>query len=94
MTECVSSKMRRAASITSSSVIEATYESEQLKLLARGVTPIDNAIADVTSAGLRVFVDAPEAIPAVAGVLDRARQDKKLRAVAKHNRRISTLTTF
>ncbi len=59
--------------------VEATYESEQLKLLARGVTPIDNAIADVTSAGLRVFVDAPEAIPAVAGVLDRARQDKKLR---------------
>lgn len=48
-------------------------ESDQLKLLARGVVPIDEAVASDGSYGLRIFVDAPEAIPAVASVLTRAR---------------------
>lgn len=47
-------------------------ESDQLKLLARGVQPIDNVVSDVGSMGLKVYVDVAEAIPAVASVLSRA----------------------
>jgi DNA polymerase III subunit alpha len=42
--------------------VEATMEAETLKLLARGVQPIDAVVADAGAAGLRVHVDAPEAI--------------------------------
>ena len=52
--------------------VEATMESDQLKLLARGVQPIDNVVSDVGSMGLKVYVDVAEAIPAVASVLSRA----------------------
>ncbi len=51
---------------------EATMESDQLKLLGRAVQPIDEVVADAGSVGLRIFVDAPEAIATVAGVLDNA----------------------
>ena len=54
---------------------EATMESDQLKLLGRSVSPIDNAVTDVGSAGLRVFLDAPDAIPSVASILDNAIRD-------------------
>ncbi len=52
--------------------VEATMESDQLKLLARSVAPIDMAVADVGGIGLRIFVDQPGAIAAVASVLDGA----------------------
>ncbi|MBS9715774.1 DNA polymerase III subunit alpha [Pseudohalocynthiibacter aestuariivivens] len=52
--------------------VEAKMESDQLKLLARGVQPIDNVVSDVGSMGLKVYVDGAEAIPAVASVLSRA----------------------
>ncbi|RYH01622.1 DNA polymerase III subunit alpha [Salipiger sp. IMCC34102] len=55
---------------------EATMESDQLKLLGRSVSPIDTAVVDAVSSGLRVFLDGPEAIPSVASILDRAAQDK------------------
>ena len=51
---------------------EATMESDQLKLLGRAVQPIDEVVADAGSVGLRIFVDAPEAIATVASVLDNA----------------------
>jgi len=54
---------------------EATMESDQLKLLGRSVSPIDTAVTDVSSAGLRVFLDAPDAIPSVASILDNALRD-------------------
>ena len=54
---------------------EATMESDQLKLLARSVSPIDSAVADAGSAGLRVFLDAPDAIPSVASILENAMRD-------------------
>jgi len=54
--------------------VEATMESDQLKLLGRSVTPIDTAVADAGSMGLRVFIDEPAAIAAVAGVLKGAPQ--------------------
>ena len=52
--------------------VEATMESDQLKLLARGVAPLDTVVADAGGAGLKIFVEAPEALVAVAEVLENA----------------------
>ena len=57
--------------------VEATSEGEQLKLLARSVQPIDGVVADAGAAGLRIFVDAPSAIPSVAKVLSNASETVK-----------------
>lgn len=54
--------------------VEATMESDQLKLLGRAVAPIDGVVADAGGAGLRIFVNAPGAIAAVADVLAGARK--------------------
>jgi DNA polymerase-3 subunit alpha len=54
---------------------EATMEGDQLKLLGRSVSPIDTAVADVGSAGLRIFLDAPDVIPSVATILQNATRD-------------------
>ncbi|SMX31288.1 DNA polymerase III subunit alpha [Actibacterium lipolyticum] len=59
--------------------VEATMESEQLKLLARGVQPIDNVVADAGSMGLKVFIDDGSAVAAVAGVLERAKNESGMR---------------
>ncbi|MEL7115020.1 MAG: DNA polymerase III subunit alpha [Pseudomonadota bacterium] len=60
--------------------VEATVEADQLKLLARSVSPIDEIAADASGAGLRVFVDAPQAVSTVAALLERATQEAKSRA--------------
>ena len=52
--------------------VEATTESEQLKLLARAIQPVDTVVADAGAMELRIFVDRVEAVGAVAAVLDRA----------------------
>ncbi len=52
--------------------VEATMESDQLKLLGRSVAPIDIAVAEVGAVGLRVFVDDIAAIETVANVLESA----------------------
>ncbi|WP_420862760.1 DNA polymerase III subunit alpha [Algirhabdus cladophorae] len=57
--------------------VEATMESDQLKLLARSVTPIDTMVADAGSTGLRVYVEDQEAIMPVAGVLQNAAETIK-----------------
>ena len=54
---------------------EATMESDQLKLLGRSVSPIDTAVADAGSSGLRVFLDAPDAITSVQTILENAMRD-------------------
>ncbi|MGI3169129.1 DNA polymerase III subunit alpha [Pseudooceanicola sp. C21-150M6] len=54
--------------------VEATVESDQLKLLARSIAPLDTVVADAGGSGLRIFVDDPMAIPAVAEVLESAQQ--------------------
>ena len=59
--------------------VEATFEGDQLKLLARGVQPIDGAVADAGGSGLRVFIEEPAAVPGIAGLLDRARGEAKLK---------------
>jgi DNA polymerase-3 subunit alpha len=54
--------------------VEATLESDQLKLLGRSVTPIDVAVADAGGMGLRIFIETPGAIAAVSEVLEGARK--------------------
>ena len=56
--------------------VEATMESEQLKLLGRSVSPIDLAVADAGSTGLRVFLGDLSAIPTVDEILQNAIRDK------------------
>jgi len=55
---------------------EATMEADQLKLLGRSVSPIDLAVAEAGSTGLRLFLDGAEAVTAVHSVLTRAVQDR------------------
>jgi len=52
--------------------VEANMESEQLKLLARSVAPVDTIVADAGGMSLRVFLDKPEAVTPVASLLARA----------------------
>ncbi|NHX27354.1 DNA polymerase III subunit alpha, partial [Escherichia coli] len=59
--------------------VKAELESDQLKLLAQSVRPVDDEIADAGDMGLKVFIDAPEAVPAVAGVLERAKAEIRSR---------------
>ncbi len=57
--------------------VEATMEADQLKLLGRAVAPIDAAVGDVGGMGLRIYLEAPTAIEAVARVLADARKVAK-----------------
>ncbi len=59
--------------------VEATYESEQLKLLCRGAQPIDGAV-EAGSMGLKIFVEDDAAIGSIASVLERSGQDKSIKA--------------
>ena len=47
---------------------EATMEADQLKLLGRSVAPVDIALANLGSKGLRIFVEAEAAFPAISSV--------------------------
>ncbi|SDY36993.1 DNA polymerase III subunit alpha [Citreimonas salinaria] len=51
--------------------VEATMEADQLKLLGRGVSPMDQVIAGAVT-GLRIFLDDASALSQIAGVLNRA----------------------
>ncbi|PZX16189.1 DNA polymerase III alpha subunit [Palleronia aestuarii] len=59
--------------------VEATMEAEQLKLLARSVAPIDVAVANAGGSGLRIYVEEADAVALVASVLDRARNEGRIR---------------
>ena len=56
---------------------EATMEADQLKLLGRSVQPIDGAVAQAGSMGLRVFIEGPEAVASVSTVLSDAMETVK-----------------
>ncbi|NDV02163.1 DNA polymerase III subunit alpha [Pseudoroseicyclus tamaricis] len=56
--------------------VEATMESDQLKLLARAVTPVDGMLAGAGSDGLRLFLEAADVVPSIASVLSRAKEQK------------------
>jgi DNA polymerase-3 subunit alpha len=49
--------------------VEATLEGDEMKLRATAVQPVDLAVANAGAAGLRVFVDAPEAGASIAARL-------------------------
>lgn len=51
---------------------EATLEADQLKLLARSIGPIDIAVADAGTAGMRIYVEAASAMQQVANILEGA----------------------
>jgi len=51
--------------------VEANFEGETLKLLARSVQQIDQVVADAGNSGLRITVEGPEAIASVAALLKR-----------------------
>ncbi|SFL61628.1 DNA polymerase III subunit alpha [Shimia aestuarii] len=52
--------------------VEATMESDQLKLLARSFAPVDTIVADAGAAGLRIFLEDMQAVAPVANVLQGA----------------------
>jgi DNA polymerase-3 subunit alpha len=54
---------------------EATMEADQLKLLGHSITPIDNVVAEASGAGLRIFIDRPDAISSVATILENEARD-------------------
>ncbi|QUJ76844.1 DNA polymerase III subunit alpha [Sulfitobacter albidus] len=54
--------------------VEATMESDQLKLLGRSVGPVEMAVADAGGMGLKIYVESPGAIAAVSQVLAGAAQ--------------------
>ncbi|CUH33574.1 DNA polymerase III subunit alpha [Jannaschia seosinensis] len=51
--------------------VEATQESDQLKLLARAVTPMDEAVDSAPQIGLRVFLEDAGAVTPLHGLLER-----------------------
>ena len=51
--------------------VEATMENQQLKLLARSISPVDTIVADAGGMGLKVFVDEERAILSVKSLLDK-----------------------
>ncbi len=57
--------------------VEANMEADQLKLLARAVSPIDNVAAQAGGAGLKVFIDEPQVVTTVATLLERATKEAK-----------------
>ena len=52
--------------------VEATMESDQLKLLARGVAPVDAVASGGGVMGLRIYVEDAISLPHIASVLSRA----------------------
>ena len=54
-------------------------ESEQLKLLARSIVPIDSVAAGAGGMGLKVFVDEEAAVFSVKSLLERMTDGKTVR---------------
>jgi len=59
--------------------VEANVEADQLKLLARSVQLIDEAVEDAAAMGLKIFVDSPQALESVSTRLEDAVQTVKTR---------------
>ena len=51
--------------------VEATQEADQLKLLARSVVPMDDAVDAAPQVGLRIFLDDAGAVGPLQGLLAR-----------------------
>ena len=59
---------------------EASLESDQIKLLARSISPLDAGISNIDAEGMRIFVNDENAISSVASVLDQSKDQVKLGA--------------
>ncbi len=55
--------------------VEATAEGDELRLLAKAAQPIDLAVANAASTGLRIFVDDAAAAPSLAARLGSVARD-------------------
>ena len=61
--------------------VEANMEGGQLKLLARGVQPIDDAVAGVVAGGFRIFIENDAVLDSLSTVLQAARDQTRTRAM-------------
>ncbi len=52
--------------------VEATNESDQVKLLARAVQPIDDAVAGAAKVGMRIFLSDQNCLPSIATRLEES----------------------
>ena len=59
--------------------VEATVESDQLKLLARSIVPVDDVAAEAGGLGLKVFIDQPDAVISIRSLLERMATDTSVR---------------
>ena len=58
--------------------VEASFEGEQLKLLCRSVTNIDEAISTDTSHGIKIFLEDTKVLPSLISVLGQASENRKI----------------
>jgi DNA polymerase-3 subunit alpha len=59
--------------------VEANLESDQLKLLARSVVPVDTGLARAGRTEIRVFIEEEAAAGSVKSLLERYREDTAIR---------------
>ena len=59
---------------------EASLESDQIKLLARSISPLDVDTSNFDAEGMRIFVNDEKAISSVASVLDQSKDQVKIGA--------------
>ncbi|SPF75366.1 DNA polymerase III subunit alpha [Aliiroseovarius pelagivivens] len=57
--------------------VEATMEADQLKLLARSISPIDNVVSDVGGMALKLYLENASALAQVASVLQNAAEQAR-----------------
>ncbi|MFY0619753.1 DNA polymerase III subunit alpha [Shimia sp.] len=55
--------------------VKAEMESDQLKLLAQSMTPVDTIVADAGVSGLKIYVDDARAVGLVANILEGAKEN-------------------
>ena len=60
--------------------VEATMESDQLKLLAKSMAPIDVVVADAGSSGLKIYVEDITAVMPVSNVIQQSIETVKIGA--------------
>ncbi|MGS4946952.1 DNA polymerase III subunit alpha [Meridianimarinicoccus sp. RP-17] len=59
--------------------VEATLETDQLKLLCKGAAPVDNVVARAGVAGMRIHFDPRADVSPVVSLLDRVTKDAPAR---------------
>lgn len=61
--------------------VKVDVEGEVIKMLCQGASPIDTVTADAgAGAGLLIHLEAPEAVPSIAALLERIAAEGKVRA--------------